>query len=86
MRALAAAALLLTRPTPPRPTRDPPSSRRLAAWLSGLRAPSAAQEHDGLNWGLNGELNTGIILLRSTRASLALCDEWIRRMQVRALP
>ena len=40
------------------------------------------QEHDHLNWGLNGELNTGIILLRSARATLVLCDEWIRRMQV----
>ena len=30
---------------------------------------------------LESPLVAGIILLRSTRASLALCDEWIRRMQ-----
>ena len=39
------------------------------------------QETDAHNWGLNGELNTGIILMRSSRATLAVCDEWIRRMQ-----
>lgn len=38
-------------------------------------------DHDEAVWGLQGELNTGIILLRSTLAALALCDEWIRRMQ-----
>ena len=42
---------------------------------------SGINDHDGASWGLYGELNTGIILLRSTRAALALCDEWIRRMQ-----
>ena len=38
-------------------------------------------EHDSAMWGLLGELNTGVIVLRSTRAAMALCDEWIRRMQ-----
>ena len=42
---------------------------------------NGGQERDDLNWGLNGELNTGIILMRSSKGSLALCDEWIRRMQ-----
>ena len=39
-------------------------------------------DNDGQLWGMHGELNTGIILLRSSLASLAVCDEWIRRMQV----
>ena len=38
-------------------------------------------DNDRDAWGLHGELNTGIILLRSSYGSLALCDEWIRRMQ-----
>ena len=42
---------------------------------------NGGQERDDRFWGMSGELNTGIILLRSSLASLALCDEWIRRMQ-----
>ena len=42
---------------------------------------SGINDHDQAWWGLHGELNTGIVLLRSTHSALALCDEWIRRMQ-----
>ena len=42
---------------------------------------NSGNENDGAGWGLFGELNTGILLFHSTPSAVALCDEWIRRMQ-----
>jgi len=42
---------------------------------------SNVSEGDQQAWGVHGEMNTGMIMLRSTAGALALCSAWMERMR-----
>ena len=41
----------------------------------------AASDKDDAMWGVNGEMNTGMVLLRSTEGAMVFCRRWKARME-----
>lgn len=41
----------------------------------------AHADNDAAAWGVNNEMNTGILLLRSTRGAMVFCQKWVARME-----